>query len=332
MAHEHADGVPRTDHLPGRVIRSTPSRRGQSAAYADCMIRLRFFVLVFGLSALAFSSLCQAQTGFPANSVTLTPAVAEVGSPELIRVSLPSAQEVSGEWMGQKIAFFQDERRRNWFALAGVDVAAKIGASTLRLAAKMRDGEKHLDIPVEIHAAKYRTETIRVAPRFVEPNPQDLKLIEADSRLKAKVFAESSPERLWRGNFRVPVMSPSTDSFGVRRTYNGKLDSIHKGMDFRARTGTPVRAGNSGVVVLAQKLYFEGNCVVIDHGFGIYSISMHLSRIDVHDGEHVDTGQQLGLSGATGRVTGPHLHWAVRWQGAYLDPAKLLHLDLAAIH
>jgi murein DD-endopeptidase MepM/ murein hydrolase activator NlpD len=100
-------------------------------------------------------------------------------------------------------------------------------------------------------------------------------------------------------------------------------------MDFRAATGTPVKAANSGTVVLARKLYYEGNCVVIDHGLGLYTISMHFSRIDVHEGQKVNQGDQLGLSGATGRVTGPHLHWAVRWQGAYLDPAKLLRMNLA---
>jgi murein DD-endopeptidase MepM/ murein hydrolase activator NlpD len=123
-------------------------------------------------------------------------------------------------------------------------------------------------------------------------------------------------------------MATPTDSFGTRRTFNGTLASVHKGMDFRARMGTPVRASNSGVVVLARKLYFEGNCVAIDHGLGLYTISMHLSRIDVQEGERVTKGQLLGLSGNTGRVTGPHLHWAVRWENTYLDPAKLLRMNL----
>jgi murein DD-endopeptidase MepM/ murein hydrolase activator NlpD len=126
------------------------------------------------------------------------------------------------------------------------------------------------------------------------------------------------------------VTAPATDSFGTRRVFNGKLASVHKGMDFRAATGTRVHAGNSGVVVLARPLYYEGNCVIVDHGLGLWTISMHLSRIDVKEGQHVVTGELLGLSGATGRVTGPHLHWAVRWQDAYLDPAKLLRLDLSA--
>lgn len=281
--------------------------------------------------AIALPVTCIAQTQIPESAVTVTPAVVEVGSPELIRVAMPDAEEVSGEWMGQKLQFFKGSSKSEWYALAGIDVGAETGASQLRITAKLRNAEPHLELLVVIHAASYRTEKISVAPRFVEPSPESMKLIEADSKLKASVFAETAPERLWHGNFRVPVVSSATDSFGVRRTYNGKLDSIHKGMDFRARTGTPVRAGNSGIVVLARKLYFEGNCVVIDHGLGLYSVSMHLSRIEVHEGEHVETGQKLGLSGATGRVTGPHLHWAVRWHGAYLDPAKLLKMDLSGL-
>jgi murein DD-endopeptidase MepM/ murein hydrolase activator NlpD len=113
--------------------------------------------------------------------------------------------------------------------------------------------------------------------------------------------------------------------------FNGKLASIHKGMDFRAPMGTPVRAANSGVVVLARKLYYEGNCVIIDHGLGLFTLSMHFSRIDVREGQRVAKGDRLGLSGATGRVTGPHLHWAVRWNDAYLDPAKVLRMDLSAV-
>jgi len=92
-----------------------------------------------------------------------------------------------------------------------------------------------------------------------------------------------------------------------------------------------VRASNSGVIVLAQHLYYEGNCVIIDHGLGLFTLSMHFSRIDVHEGQHVKTGDRIGLSGATGRVTGPHLHWAVRWQGAYLDPVKLLKMNLGVV-
>lgn len=265
-------------------------------------------------------------------AVVLTPSVVETGSPELIHVdALPSAT-LSGSWMGHRLEFFRAADGGGWFALAGVDVKAQPGPSALQITEKIRGGlTRDLSTTVNVLAGHYRTETITVAPRFVEPPASAVAEIEAEVALKDKVFTASAPQPLWNGDFRVPVSAAPTDSFGTRRTYNGTLAGVHNGMDFRAHTGTPIHASNSGVVVLARKLYFEGNCVAIDHGLGLYTISMHLSHIDVHEGEQVEKGQLLGLSGATGRVTGPHLHWSVRWQNAYLDPAKLLKLNLSSV-
>jgi hypothetical protein len=263
------------------------------------------------------------------SSVTLTPAIVEVGSPELICVEAPASAALEGNWLGHKLEFFRGHNA--WFALAGVDVEAAVGSSTLRIGMKLEDGTHDLSWPVEIHAAHYRTGSLTVAPKFVEPDPEELKQIQAEGQLKAKVFAASANQPLWAGSFRAPVPYAPTDSFGTRRMFNGKLASVHKGMDFRAPMGTPVHAGSSGVVVLARKLYYEGNCVIIDHGLGLFTLSMHLSRIEVHEGQHVSKGDRLGLSGATGRVTGPHLHWAVRWQEAYLDPAKVLRMNLSDV-
>ena len=272
-------------------------------------------------------------------AVTLTPAEVEAGSPELIRVAAPAGSRLEGDWLGEKLAFFRGRDGQAWYALAGVDVESPVGSSELRIRAMPENGsgtaapnQTDLSRSIEIHEAHYRTGTLTVAPKFVSPGPQELARIKAEMALKEKVFAQSATEPLWSGDFRAPVHAPPTDSFGTRRIFNGQLASVHKGMDFRAAPGTVVRAGNSGVVVLARRLYYEGNCVVIDHGLGLYTISMHLSRIDVREGQHVSTGEPIGLSGATGRVTGPHLHWAVRWQNAYLDPAKLLRLDLNDVH
>ena len=268
-----------------------------------------------------------------AGAVSLTPAVVEAGSPELIRVNAPAGATVEGGWLGHKLEFFKGREGLAWFALAGVDVEAPVGASALRIDVSPHESGGAVDLSrnVEILPAHYRTGALTVAPKFVEPAPEDLARIKSEVDLKARVFSASATEPLWSGDFRAPVTAAPTDSFGTRRTFNGTLASIHKGMDFRAASGTPVRAGNSGVVVLARPLYYEGNCVVIDHGLGLFTISMHLSRIDVAEGQRVATGDRIGLSGATGRVTGPHLHWAVRWQGAYLDPAKLLKLDLSKV-
>jgi len=294
----------------------------------------RSSVLVLWVSVAAAIPL-RAQT--PA--VTLAPAVVEAGSPELIRVAAPAGATLEGEWLGEKLAFFRGRDGQAWYALAGVDVEGPSGPSNLRIKATLNGTgggaptPKAIDLSrsIEIHEAHYRTGTLTVAPKFVAPGPETLKRIEAEIELKKRVFAASAAEPLWSGDFRAPVDAPPTDSFGTRRVFNGQIASVHKGMDFRAAVGTVVRAGNSGVVVLARPLYYEGNCVVIDHGLGLFTISMHLSRIDVREGQHVDVGERIGLSGATGRVTGPHLHWAVRWQNAYLDPAKLLQIDLSGV-
>lgn len=277
-------------------------------------------------------ALARGQAPAQSSSVTLTPRLVEAGSPELIRVEAPTNAQIDGEWLGRPLHFFRGREGRTWFALAGADVEATVGPSQVKITVRL-DGGSVLDLSrtVEIHPAAYRTESITVQPKFVEPGPEALKQIEDEVKLKEKIFAASAKEPLWPSSFRAPVMAAPTDSFGVRRMFNGKLASIHKGMDFRARMGTPVRASNSGVVVLARPLYYEGNCVIIDHGLGLFTLSMHLSRIQVHEGQRVATGELLGLSGATGRVTGPHLHWAVRWEGAYLDPAKVLRMNLNGI-
>jgi murein DD-endopeptidase MepM/ murein hydrolase activator NlpD len=265
------------------------------------------------------------------SGVELTPAFVEAGSPELIRVNAPADATVDGGWMGKKLAFFHGRDERAWYALAGPDVEAVVGPSILKITVRTASGNAiDLSRSVEIQPAHYRTGVLSVAPKFVAPPADELARIKSEIELKSTIFAASAAEPLWAGNFRAPVAAEATDSFGTRRTFNGTLASVHKGMDFRAATGTPVRAGNSGLVVLARPLYYEGNCVVIDHGLGLFTISMHLSRIDVHEGQRVSQGERIGLSGATGRVTGPHLHWAVRWQDAYLDPAKLLKMDLGA--
>ena len=292
---------------------------------------LQSATLLLGACAIPMS----AQT--PA--VSLVPAEVEAGSPELIRVAAPAGARLEGDWLGEKLAFFRGRDGQAWYALAGVDVEAPVGPSSLRIKATLNGKSGGAATPnvidlsqsIEIHEAHYRTGALTVAPKFVEPGPKELARIEAEMALKEKVFAQSAAEPLWSGDFRAPVHAPPTDSFGTRRTFNGQLASVHKGMDFRAAPGTVVHAGNSGVVVLARRLYYEGNCVVIDHGLGLFTISMHLSRIDVREGQHVTTGERIGLSGATGRVTGPHLHWAVRWQNAYLDPAKLLQMDLSGV-
>jgi murein DD-endopeptidase MepM/ murein hydrolase activator NlpD len=128
--------------------------------------------------------------------------------------------------------------------------------------------------------------------------------------------------------FLPPVKAAASDVFGTRRTFNGEVQSVHQGLDYAARAGTPVRAVNAGTVLLARPLFFEGNCLVLDHGQGLLTLYMHLSKIEVEEGKQVKRGQRLGRVGGTGRATGPHLHLGVRWQREYLNPATLLKFKL----
>ncbi len=141
-----------------------------------------------------------------------------------------------------------------------------------------------------------------------------------------EIWDHPAPQRLWASLFVRPVPDPANSAFGTRSVYNGEPRSPHSGADFLSPTGRPVKAPNAGRVRLAASLYFTGNTVIIDHGLGLFSLLAHLSEIDVKDGEEVTAGQIIGKVGATGRVTGPHLHWTVRDNNARVDPLSLLFL------
>ena len=176
-------------------------------------------------------------------------------------------------------------------------------------------------------AGKFATEHLKVAPNFVEPNPEQLAKAQEDSKHLRELYATITPEKLWQGRFRIPLDGVTTGgNFGKRRILNDKPSSPHTGVDMPALTGTPVHASQRGRVVLAEELYFSGNTVLIDHGLGIYTLYGHFSEIDVKPGDLVEAGAVIGKVGATGRVTGPHLHW-----GLTVDRARVNALSIVAI-
>jgi murein DD-endopeptidase MepM/ murein hydrolase activator NlpD len=146
------------------------------------------------------------------------------------------------------------------------------------------------------------------------------------SELK-EIYAKSLATRTWETPFDNPVMNDITSPFGSRRVFNGKMKSYHSGVDYRAPIGTPVYAANSGTVKLAKNLFYSGNLVLIDHGQGLFTQYGHLSEIRVTPGQQVEKGDQIGLSGATGRVNGPHLHWGVKLNGVNIDPLQLMKIS-----
>ena len=170
----------------------------------------------------------------------------------------------------------------------------------------------------------YAEESLEVDPRKVRLSAKDRARVKRERAQVAPLFSLRT-HPVFALPFAPPLEeAPAARNFGTRRTFNGEPRNAHGGADFRARTGTPVHAAEEGIVVLAARHFFAGKSVYVDHGGGLLTMYMHLSRIDVKTGQRVARGDLLGLSGATGRVTGPHLHFGVRWRGARVDPSLLL--------
>jgi hypothetical protein len=266
------------------------------------------------------------------NSLTVSwePAQLVNGSPCLFRI-LPEKplKSLSGEWQNRRVFFDFDAVSGAWYGFAGVELETPAGQHPLTLNFTFANGSRSSSSStVTVGRGAYRNVTLRVPKKFLEPDAVTLARIKQEQELKREIFRRVSNDRFWSGDFSAPVSNITTESFGVRRTFNGKLQSVHQGLDFRAATGTPVQAMNGGEVILAQEMFFEGGLVVIDHGEGLLTMYMHLSQINVKEGDRLRKAQVIGLSGATGRVTAPHLHVSVRWQSVYLNPATLLSLKL----
>ena len=265
-----------------------------------------------------------------AQKISWLPLHLESGSPIFFTIAFDQpVSEVHAVWLNLPVVFSRGNHANTWYALAGIDVEQAPATYPLDVTATANDGRSlHIVQQVPVLAANYRTTTLHVQEKFVEPDAATLQQIAADKVVKDAAFAHQVVPPLWTGSFRSPVPLSATDSFGTRRMFNGKLASIHRGTDFHAPRGTPVVAANDGIVLIAQPMFYEGNLVVIDHGQQFSTLYMHLSKIDVKVGQRVAKGQRLGLSGATGRVTGPHLHFSARWQGLYVDPVLLLRMTL----
>jgi murein DD-endopeptidase MepM/ murein hydrolase activator NlpD len=248
----------------------------------------------------------------------------------IFRVASPAGLSLlSGNWLGHQVFFSLDPKSKTWYGIAGVSLETAAGSYPLALKGTSSGGkEVSFERKISVRTAKYPTITVTVSKKFTEPSPEELQRINQEKALKQDLFSRMEPEREWSGRFLAPVEARVSDGFGTRRTFNGKTQSMHQGLDYAVPQGTAVAALNRGTVLLARPLFFEGDCVVLDHGQGLLSLYMHLSELKVKEGDQVARGQQIGLSGGTGRATGPHLHVAVRWQGVYLNPATLLALEL----
>jgi len=248
------------------------------------------------------------------------------GAVELRFPNEPGVVAVEGQWQQKKVPFVRvnDE----WISLIGVDLDVKPGEYKVDLSFKFNDGHvEKRDQAIAVQPTEYPTTQLTVEDKYVELNPKDLARANREAKEINTIYASTLNEMLWTAPFTVPIPGETSGrNFGHRRVFNGEPRAPHNGADLRAPTGTPIHSSNRGRVVLAKNLFFTGNTVIVDHGLGVILLYAHLSRIDVKVDEMVDKGQLLGLSGATGRVTGPHLHWGLRIQGARVDPFALVQM------
>jgi murein DD-endopeptidase MepM/ murein hydrolase activator NlpD len=230
------------------------------------------------------------------------------------------------QWEGHRFRLVKHDAR--WIAVVGVDLDAKAGAHSAEVTFRYGDGRSRSVLePVTVKAQKFPTTELKVEDRYVELGPEDAARAAREAQETDAIYATLTSECYWSASFVAPIHGAKDGrNFGHRRVFNGQPRAPHSGADLRADVGTPVYASNRGRVVLAKDLFYSGNAVIVDHGVGVYTMYLHLSKIDVAPGAMVERGQLLGLAGATGRVTGPHLHWGVRIVDARVDPFSLLRL------
>jgi murein DD-endopeptidase MepM/ murein hydrolase activator NlpD len=263
----------------------------------------------------------------PALTVTYVARSLQPGEVVVLEVRAPAGvTQVKATAFGREVPCVET-KPGEWRAFAGIDLDVTPGSHVVEVRAAGGPDPLTGAVPLEVLDKAFGTRTLRVAPKFVTPPPSMAARLERERERVAAALASSAPRPYWTGPFTSPVEGRAVSGFGVRSVFNGQARDPHGGADLAGPTGTPVRAPNAGRVVLAAYHYFPGKLVILDHGMNVFSMLAHLSRIDVQEGAEVRRGEVVGLVGATGRVTGPHLHWAVRVGGARVDPFSLIEVS-----
>ena len=251
---------------------------------------------------------------------------------DLVRVDVAAPEPLAscrGSLRGEALTFVPDCPEggpcATWSAWAALDLDWEPGRLDVAVTATSPAGEAlTATTSAQLRAKSFPTSELKVEGKYVEPPKAAQARIARDNAKLAKVYALRTPAPPPRSAWHRPVPGEPTGVFGSRRVFNGQKRKPHAGLDLRAPTGTAVESAGPGKVALAEDLYFSGNTVVVDHGGGLFLLYAHLSRLDVRPGDVVQPGTQLGLSGATGRVTGPHLHWGGKVGSRIFDPTSLL--------
>lgn len=254
--------------------------------------------------------------------IEVAPSEAAPGDVFLLSISSVDSAPVKATFLDKNIELYPSGGN-DLLALVPLDINTKPGKHKIRI---KQDG-KTISATVTVKSHKFRTINLTLPEGKVTLSPESQKRVEKEYVLQQNIWKKNTAPG-WQGVFMSPLDTEISTEFGVRRIMNKKKTSVHRGMDFRGKTGTPVMALNSGNVVLAQDLFYGGNTLVVDHGMGLYSVYMHLSKFNVPKGAKVSRGEIVGLVGMSGRATGPHLHLSVKLNGVSVNPESLFKLEL----
>lgn len=249
---------------------------------------------------------------------------------EVLVVTVPvkgDPNKVVGHLLNREIPFFPMDDG-NYVGLLGLDMQDKPGQHDLAIQVEYADHTDRHKVTVLLMKEKYNVQHLQLPKKMVDLDSKTLVRVKKESKRLHQAFHTVLPEPLWSSGFIEPVHGRVSGRFGSRRVINGQSKRPHSGEDIAAPNGTPVVAMNSGIVRLTMDHFFTGKGVILDHGLGLFSMYFHLSSVDVAQGQMVEKGQPIGKVGATGRATGPHLHWGVRLNGARINPYSLLNISL----
>ena len=255
---------------------------------------------------------------------------------QVIVVRVPVSRhsiDVTGRFLGRRVPFFHQSSPSGpgaYLGLLGIDMLDTPGTHELVVDLNAPGESRRLSYHVLVIQEDYPVQRLTLPKRMVDLDPNSLVRVKAEQKQVRSVLNTVSQERFWSQPFIEPVLGAIAGAFGRKRIINGQPRSPHNGEDIAAPLGTEVLASNDGVVRLAVDHFFSGKGVLVDHGLGLYSMYFHLSEVSVQDGEPVTRGHPIGKVGATGRATGPHLHWGVRLNGARVNPYALINLPLLA--
>jgi hypothetical protein len=250
---------------------------------------------------------------------------------EAVKVQLKGREDIKLadiHFLGSKHTMGKGQNPATRMALVGLDLGIKPGTYKIDISVLFDDGSyENISKEIVVLGKEFPVKKLWVKQEYVTPPAEALERIRIESELLRQIYNIFTPDWLGEGNFIIPSEGKVAPNFGERRILNNQPRSSHGGVDISSPYGAPVRASNTGRVVLANDLYFAGKSVVIDHGLGVFTQYLHFSKIIAQRGELVKKGEVIGEIGATGRVTGPHLHWGVKISGARVDPLSLLNLE-----